>query len=123
MGGTIIIEGLRLFGYHGVGEQERIVGNTFEFDIKLHCGEIPAMQTDSIDGTISYADIIDIVKEENSHPSALLERLAFRIAAAIREKYPTAIAGSVAVYKPAPPVSAEIKRAGFLYEWNNGDTN
>lgn len=117
MGGTVIIEGLRLFGHHGVGEQERTVGNTFEFDIRLRCAETPAMQTDALSGTISYADVIDIVKAENVQPAALLERLAFRIAEAIRSKYPAVTGGSVAVYKPAPPVSAELKRAGFLYEW------
>lgn len=117
MGGTVIVEGLRLFGHHGVGEQERIVGNTFEFNVSLRCCEVPAMETDRIEGTVSYADIINIIKVENAKPSALLEHLAWRIRLNILGAFPDICGGCIEVYKPAPPVSAELARAGFRLEW------
>ena len=117
MEGTVIIEGLRLFGRHGVGEQERIAGNTFEFNVRLRCHDVPAMQTDNLHGTISYAEVIDIIKEENALPSALLENLAWRLHSRLTEKFPQIAGGSIEVYKPAPPVSAGLTRAGFRLDW------
>lgn len=117
MGGTLIIEGLRLFGRHGVGTQERAIGNTFEFNIRLRCIDIPAVRSDNLNDTVSYAEVIDIIKIENSNPSALLENLAWRIYLHLTERFPEISGGTIEVYKPTPPVSAELTRAGFRFDW------
>lgn len=113
----IIIEGLALHGRHGVAPAERIVGNDFTFDIRLNFDAEAAMRTDDVSDTVSYAEVIDIIRRENDIPSRLLEHLAGRIRAAITARWPRISSGRIAVYKPKPPVSAELSRAGFVLEW------
>lgn len=117
MGGTIIIEDLVLFGHHGVCEQEKVVGNYFEYSVRLKLSDVPALESDSLDGTISYADVINIIKVENALPSKLLEHVAGRIYRRLCESYPQITGGTIEIYKPAPPVSAELRRAGFRLDW------
>lgn len=113
MKGEIDVKGLRLTGYHGVDEQERIVGNTFSFDISLSCDFCEGAVNDDINGTINYADIIEIVKKENSIPSRLLENLAWRIAESLKQRFPTIEDISVKVAKILPPIiNIEVENVG-----------
>ena len=55
---TITLDSLRFYAYHGVGAQERVVGNEFEVTVSV---EIPPVYTDDLSATVSYADIAAIV--------------------------------------------------------------
>ena len=73
---TITLDSLRFYAYHGVGAQERMVGNEFEVTVSV---EIPPVYTDDLSATVSYADIAAIVGEEMAEPSDLIEHVAVRI--------------------------------------------
>lgn len=113
----IIIDGLALPGRHGVAPAERAIGNRFVFDIRLCFDATAAMQSDDVADTVSYAEAVDIVKAQNAIPSRLLEHLAARIRKAFADRWPQISAGRIAVYKPRPPITAEMSRAGFVLEW------
>jgi dihydroneopterin aldolase len=75
------IHGLELFGRHGVGEAERRDGQTFLFDVTL---ELPEPAEDSIDATIDYRRVRDIVRGvSDGRAYELLESLAAATAEAI----------------------------------------
>ncbi len=117
--GTININGLRLMGHHGVLDQERRVGNIFEINISM---DVPsadsAAKADSLDLTVNYAEVIDLVKKEMRTPSRLIEAVAYRIAAAIKDRYGDLVAsGSVSVAKQAPPVPAELTSVSYTYSF------
>lgn len=77
---TIHIHRLALQGRHGVLPQEREVGAMFYVTLDIDAEVSPdALFRDSLSGTISYADIIECVRQEMSVPSALLEHLAHRV--------------------------------------------
>ena len=57
---TITLDSLRFYAYHGVGAQERVVGNDFEVTVS---GDIDPIYTDNLDATVSYADIAAVVKK------------------------------------------------------------
>ena len=115
--GTVVVEGLRIFAYHGVEPQETAVGNTFEVDVKVDFYAEPAMRSDRVDLTVSYAEIVDIVKTEMEFPSKLLEHVCLRIYQSLTHRYPQISGGSIAIYKLQPPISAELARAGFVFRW------
>lgn len=101
---TISLEDVRLYGYHGVFGQERAVGAEFVvwIDITVPC---PAgCETDDIAGTISYADVYDVMKREFDVPSDLLEHLAARVAQALRGRWPFIKSLVVKIRKVAPPI-------------------
>ena len=75
------IHGLELFGRHGVGEVERRDGQTFVFDVTL---ELPDPAHDSIDGTVDYRRVRDVVRDvSDGRAYELLESLAVATAEAI----------------------------------------
>lgn len=108
---------LKVYAYHGVDPQERTVGNDFEVSVKLEYPCDHAMQTDKIDSTLSYADVVKLVVLEMNKPSRLLENVVFRIYNALICRYPRVISGSITVSKLHPPLEEQMESCGFTYKW------
>ena len=115
---TIFVRSLRIEAHHGVMPQERTIGNTFELDIELHYPPSPeALEHDRLDGTINYADIVDIAKSQMAIPSQLLEHAAERIRRALIQRWPDITGGTVRLTKLTPPVAAQMAGAGVAISW------
>ena len=54
----IIIKGLKIFAYHGVNPEEKVIGQNFVLDITAYKNLKRAGNTDNIDDTVSYAIIL-----------------------------------------------------------------
>ncbi|MCC8070369.1 MAG: dihydroneopterin aldolase [Bacteroidales bacterium] len=105
----ITIDRLKVFAHHGVLEQERRVGNTFEVTLRLYLTPgREALEGDSLSGTVNYADVIALVKEEMAIPSELIEHVAWRIGRRILDTQPLVDEVEVAVAKLCPPCGAEL---------------
>lgn len=115
--GTVSVTGLRIFACHGVDAQERKVGNMFEVSVTVQFPCENAMLSDDVDDTISYADVVDIVKTEMAIPSKLLENVVWRIYRRLVKEYPDIVSGRVTLLKLQPPLNAEMASAGFSYCW------
>lgn len=114
----IQVNGLQLKGFHGVLEQEKHVGNIFSFDVDIEVPWLDAVDSDDIQLTVSYADIVHLVKSVNNTPSRLLEHLAHRIYRALIESYPSITAGTVKVAKIKPPIAgAQLENASVVLSW------
>lgn len=116
-GGSITIDGLRIFARHGVLSQENAGGNVFELDIRLSFPCVTAMESDSLAETVNYAEVIEIVKAQMAVPSKLLEHVVGRIRNAVLQRFPQISGGRIALRKLRPPISAELYAVGFSYEW------
>ena len=78
---TIEISGLSLYTHHGVSEAEREVGQRLVLDLRLDVGSTDATVTDSIEDTVDYAEVcqlVALVAQQRSHRT--LERLCSTIA-------------------------------------------
>lgn len=114
----IQVNGLRLRGYHGVFEQETRVGNIFSYDVDVAVPWIEAAGTDDIELTLSYADIVETVREVNSEPSRLLEHVAWRLHKALVGKWPQITGGHLRVAKIKPPIAgSELDDAAVVIDW------
>lgn len=113
---SIIIKGLKIYAYHGVLPQERKVGAQFYIDLKLETDFTHAMQTDELEGTISYADVYDIVKREMAIPSKLLEHVGGRIIKALRSELPNIYKVYLRILKENPPMGGDMIGAGIEIE-------
>ena len=109
---SIFIDNLRLYAHHGVMEQEQRVGAWFILHVRVHYYIMKAMESDNISDAISYAELVDVVKEEMAKPSRLLEHVAGRIADAIFERFPQAKAVSLKLIKENPPMGVDCSGAG-----------
>lgn len=115
--GSIVIKGLKVFGHHGVDPQETLVGNMFEVSVSLRFVCEHAMRTDRLDLTINYAEVVALIREEMEFPSKLLEHVALRIYDHLIRRFPQITGGTLEIYKLQPPISAELDRVGFCFEW------
>ena len=94
--------------------QERTVGAYYIINVSVEVDVAHAMLSDDVADTISYADILDIVRREMAVPSHLLENVASRIGKAILKEYPTASAVTIDLMKQNPPMGADCAGAGVI---------
>ena len=100
--------------YHGVMEQEKIAGNTYRIDLKLFLDLSKAIESDQLEDTINYAEIFNLVKEEMSIPSRLLEHVAGRVVKKISQQYPQISKVKIRLAKNNPPIEGEIREAAVV---------
>lgn len=102
--GVIELEGMEFKAYHGCLEQEKVRGNSFTVDFRGELDLSAAAESDNLNDTLNYADIYEIISEEMSIPSELLENVAGRIMKEIERRFPQLVSFSVRVSKKRPPV-------------------
>lgn len=93
-------------------EQERTVGADFTIDLDIETDFSKAIETDNVDYTINYARVHEIVKEEMSKPSRLLEYVAGRIVAALFREFDEAKSVRLRLIKDNPPLGADCAGMG-----------
>ena len=100
--------------YHGVTDQERIVGNAYRVDLKLFLDLSKAIESDKLNDTLNYADIFYLIKDEMNIPSDLIEHITGRIVRKIKERYPQITKIKIRLTKINPPVEGEMKEAAII---------
>ena len=84
----IVVKDMVFYGYHGVFEAERELGQRFEVDVELHLDLRTIARADDIDLTINYVDVYTIVKElAEEQEFHLIEGLAGAIADQLLSAY------------------------------------
>jgi dihydroneopterin aldolase len=80
---TVELNGIEVFGFHGVLFEERRQGQRFLFDVTLEVGGLAAT-TDRIADAVDYRDVVALVREiSDRHRFNLLEALAQAVADAL----------------------------------------
>ncbi len=116
VGVEIAIDGLQIYGYHGVLAEEKSLGQLFRFDLRLAMDACAGVSTDQVGDTVDYTEVIDVVAEiAGCRSYNLLERLAGAIADALLDRFP-ADAVWVRVTKPHPPIPCSVAGVGVSLE-------
>jgi 7,8-dihydroneopterin aldolase/epimerase/oxygenase len=85
---TIRIHNMSFYGYHGVDESERDLGGKFHVDLDLGLDLRPAGESDSIEDTVDYQAVYDLVSRiQRSNRFKLLEAFAHAVAEGILEGF------------------------------------
>ena len=56
---SINISGLETYGYHGLFEEERTLGQKFTFDISATLREVRTHRSDNLDSSVRYDAVVD----------------------------------------------------------------
>jgi dihydroneopterin aldolase len=109
-GDQLLLEGMVFYGYHGVHDEERRLGQRFVVDLEATCDLHAAAVSDDIARTVSYSDLYRITKTVVEGPArALIESVAEAIATEVLEL--PAISGVVVtVRKPEAPIKGSVLR-------------
>jgi dihydroneopterin aldolase len=100
----ITLTGLRVFGRHGVYDEERRDGQEFVVDVTLRLDTRAAADSDDVADTVHYGDMAEqIAQIVGGEPVDLLETLAARLADHLLEA--DIVDGvRVTVHKPQAPI-------------------
>lgn len=110
---SILLRNLRIFAHHGVMPQETVVGCWFTINLRLTTDFTQALLTDDLTGTVSYADVLQVVREEMNIPSKLLEHAGGRIVRELFRQFPSVTHINLQLMKQNPPMGADIESAGI----------
>ena len=104
---AIELRDIHLYAHHGVMEQERIVGAWFTIDTTMHITDSSSAESDDLEATVSYADIYEIIKEEMSTPSNLLENVCGRIIKRLFATFAIIENIEITLRKDTPPMGGD----------------
>ncbi len=102
----ILLNNMHFYGYHGVLEAEKVLGQKFFVDAELVLDLREAGVTDNVEDTVSYAGVYrqieEIVTKERYN---LLEALGHRICKRVLEEHEKISEVTVTIRKPGAPVN------------------
>ena len=108
---SIQLHDMRFYAYHGVMEQERRVGGEYLVSLSVEADLSRAVISDSVDDTVNYAALYEVVAREMAQPSQLLEHVAGRIGSRVLEAFPLVETLNIRITKCNPPMGADSKGA------------
>lgn len=107
--GTIAIEEIEVFAYHGVYAPERETGNRFWVDLYLQAPIEVAGERDLLSETVDYKAAYEAVLKVMKEPVHLLETLVVKIGRQILSEQPTVQEVRVRVTKARPLAMEKCK--------------
>ena len=110
----ISLDNIQFYANHGVFPQETLVGNSFVVNLKIKLDVKNAILTDSINDTVSYASVYDLVSEEMRINSNLIEHVAGRIISSLKKEFPQIKQIELKISKMNPPVGGQVESASVL---------
>lgn len=100
---TIELSNLRFYAYHGLYEEEKLLGGEFEVNVSVSLQPKKDL-VENIDETIDYTEIFQLIKNSMEQQTELLETLVTGIAQKILSQFLLAEEVIVSVKKIKPPI-------------------
>jgi dihydroneopterin aldolase len=107
--GTIKLQNIRTFSFHGCLEEEGKIGSDYRVDLDIKTDLRKSSQTDELKDTVDYVLLNTIVEEEMDIRSKLLEHVANRIITRIFKEIPAVSRIVLAVSKLNPPIGGDVE--------------
>ncbi len=111
---TIHLNNLKFFSFHGVHEEERILGGEFEVDVAVTFKENKRI-TD-LQQTADYVKVYAVIKQQMATPSAILETVAQDLAEKIYIVDSRIASINISIKKIHPPIAAFMGTVGVSYK-------
>jgi dihydroneopterin aldolase len=107
--GTIKLQNIRTFSFHGCLEEEAKIGSDYRVDLEIKTDLRKSSQTDELNDTVDYVLLNKIVIEEMEIRSKLLEHVAHRIISRIFKEIPSVSRIILNVSKLNPPIGGDVE--------------
>lgn len=104
----INLENMEFYAFHGCYKEEQLVGNRFRVDLTFTIDATKASESDSINDTVSYLTVYEIVRDQMAITSHILEHVARRALDALIDRFPQIMEMTIKVAKLAPPLGGQL---------------
>lgn len=112
---TVHLNNLQFNAFHGIHEEEKILGNEYVIEASMSFQENTAIIV-HIEETINYAMVYNIIKKRMSIPTPLLETVVMEIGNEIHAAYPLLKSIYISVKKLHPPIEGMHGSAGVSWQ-------
>lgn len=116
--GKIILENIRIYSNHGCLDEEALIGSDYVVDLEIEADLSKSAQTDDLSDTVDYVHLNQIVKEEVSIRSKLLEKVADRVLQRIGDEISMVNFARVKLSKMNPPIGGNVEKVSIILEKN-----
>ena len=106
---TIRLKNIRIFTNHGCLIEEEKIGSDYLVNLKIVADLSKAAATDNLKDTIDYVNLQQIVKNEMSVRSKLLEHVGQRIIERIFKEISLVDKVKVTISKLNPPIGGDVE--------------
>lgn len=107
--GTIKLQNIRTFSFHGCLEEEGKIGSDYRVDLEIKTDLRKSSLSDNLKDTVDYVLLNKIVEEEMAIRSKLLEHVANRIIMRIFKEIASVSRIVLAVSKLNPPIGGDVE--------------
>lgn len=107
--GTIKLQNIRTFSFHGCLEEEAKIGSDYRVDLEIKTDLRKSSVSDDLKDTVDYVLLNRIVEEEMAIRSKLLEHVAQRIITRIFKEIPSVSRILLGVSKLNPPIGGDVE--------------
>ncbi len=113
---VVALEGMEFFAYHGLHEEERVIGTHFILDvwIQTEIKDVKVVRENDIDqvtGSINYALLYEVCHIQMQKPQKLLEHVIKNITNELKKQFDEMQMVRIRLRKKNPPVSGRVKWA------------
>src|SRR5450755_1804451 len=112
---TVYLNDLHFNSFHGIHEEEKILGNDYVIDASVEFHE-QLHVINSINDTINYTDIYNIIRERMNVPTPLLETIVMEIGNEIHNEFPQVRSINIFLKKMYPPIEGIQGSAGVNWQ-------
>jgi len=115
--GTILLEGMEFFAFHGCFKEEQIIGTKFIVDLHIEADTSISEDSDHLRDTVDYVGLYQCVKKEMEQKSHLLEHLAKRMILAVANDFPAIDSIGLKIAKINPPIGGKMQQVSYKTSW------
>ena len=113
----ITLKNCAFYGYHGVLEAEKQLGQRFYVDVRVRLAKPKQIEADDLALSVDYGQIFDLAKAQvEQQRYNLIETLAHFIGKDVCQKFDHIDSAIVTVRKPAAPVKGQFDYAEVTVE-------
>ena len=110
---TIQVEGINVYGTHGVYDQEKKNGQNFRIDLLIEIRKnilnFENYKSESFDNTINYENLVnEVIKISDNNSFDLIETFGYEILNSLR-KYNSILKATVTIHKPNSPLKELVE--------------
>jgi len=111
---TVQLQHLLFNAFHGIHEEEKILGNEYMVNASVEFHERDEV-IEHINETVNYAVIYNIIKKRMSIPTPLLETIVMQAGNEIHRLFPAIKSISISIIKMHPPIEGMQGAAGVSW--------
>jgi dihydroneopterin aldolase len=110
----ILIEGIKLYAFHGCLPEEGKIGGNYTVDVTMETDFSAAAATDDLSKTIDYVDVYNIVKAQMAIRSKLIEHVGQRIITELKKNLLNLRLVEVKITKHNPPMNGNVSQVSVV---------